>query len=754
MVKRGKAAKKKKGLPSRDELLKFIAEQPGNPGKREIARAFGITGNARMDLKKLIKELKDEGLIEGHRRRLSQPGTLPPVTVLSVIERDSDGELIAIAERWDEEEHGPSPKVLILPDNKGRQAPGIGDHVLARISSTKGEEGIAYAGKVIKILDKKPNDVLGIFRTFKDGGRIEPIDRKQRELSVEKGDAGRARDGDLVSVRVIRGGRFGSTRAEVIERIGSMDSEHAISTIAIHDHRLPHKFSDAVLSEATSAVPAGMENREDWRHIPLITIDPADAKDHDDAVHAEPDPDPANPGGVIVIVAIADVACYVRPGSLLDREAMHRGNSVYFPDRVVPMLPEALSNDLCSLRDNEDRPALAVRMVFNKDGRKTGHRFHRIMMRSAAKLAYQQAQQAIEGQTDSHTEMILDTILKPLWQAYGVVDKGRQAREPLDLDLPERKIILSDDGRVDSIVVPERLAAHKLIEEFMIQANVAAAETLEEARTPLLYRIHDTPSYEKLEALREFLATLEINFAKSGSVRPSQFNGILRRVADTEHTHLVNEVVLRSQAQAEYNPNNIGHFGLNLRRYAHFTSPIRRYADLLVHRGLIRALSLGNDGLQPGIETSMELIGTEISAAERRAMAAERDTVDRLMALWLNDRVGARFTGRIGGVTKVGLFVRLDHTGADGFIPISTLGKDFFIYDDVKHRLIGEKSGETHRLGDQVEVRLVEASPFAGALRFEMLTEGRREKPIPRRGGRRAQSKSRGPRGGRNKKRS
>ena len=370
-----------------------------------------------------------------------------------------------------------------------------------------------------------------------------------------------------------------------------------MSLIAIHAHQIPHVFRRDTLDEAEAARPATLAGREDWRQVPLITIDPPDAKDHDDAVHAEADTASGNAGGFIITVAIADVAHYVQPGSALDREALVRGNSVYFPDRVVPMLPERISNDLCSLRPHEDRAALAVRMVIGADGRKRSHTFHRIMMRSAAKLSYQQTQSAIDGRTDETTAPLIGSVLKPLYAAYDALKRARAERQPLDLDLPERKILLKPDGTVDRVVTPERQDANKLIEEFMILANVAAAETLEKARVPLIYRVHDEPGIEKVNALREFLATLEIPFAKAGALRPEVFNHILARVKGKDAEQLVNEVVLRSQAQAEYAAENYGHFGLNLRRYAHFTSPIRRYADLIVHRGLIRALKLGADGL-------------------------------------------------------------------------------------------------------------------------------------------------------------
>ncbi len=716
-------------FPSREQILAFLAEHPGEAGKREVAREFGIKGSARIALKRILKEIEADGLVVRRGRRLASPGTLPPVAVLVVTGRDADGELVGEPANW-EDEDGPPPRVPILAERHRTPgpAPGVGDKVLARITDAPPGMEAQRVGRVIKVIARKPTAVLGVVRRVPGvpGGRILPVDKKQRtELMADDEALGNAEDGDLVEVSVQKVGRYGLPQARVAERIGSLKSERAVSLIAIHAHGIPHRFPAAVTEEAEAAKPARMAGREDWRKLPLITIDPADAKDHDDAVYAEPDGDPDNPGGFIATVAIADVASYVVAGSSLDREALLRGNSVYFPDRVVPMLPERISNDLCSLKEGVDRPALAVRMVFDAGGRQLRHTFHRVMMRSAAKLSYQQAQAAIDGQLDDQTLPLLAPVLRPLWEAYGCLKRGRDAREPLDLDLPERKIVLTPDGRVDRVVVPERLDAHKLIEEFMIQANVAAATELEKHKTPLLYRIHDNPSVEKLEGLREFLQTLDISLPRTGNMRPSQFNKILARVAGTGNAHLVNEVVLRSQAQAEYSPANIGHFGLNLRRYAHFTSPIRRYADLVVHRALIRALGLGKDGMPDGFESRLEVIGSDISATERRAMAAERDTVDRLIALWLADRVGARFTGRISGVTKAGLFIALDETGADGFIPAATLGQDYFHYDEAARALIGRATGETHRLGDAVDVRLVEAAPFAGALRFELLSEGR-----------------------------
>ena len=706
-------------LPDRKALLEYIERNPDRSGKREIAKAFGLKGSDRIALKHLLRELTDDGALNRRGKRHVQPGALPPVSVFDVVSRNGDGELLARPVQWDADIE--PPLAIVRHGRKGTPV-GVGERILARTSF---EDGTWHL-RVMKRLEKSRRRTLGIFRTdVRDGlaGRIEPIDRRDRERRVREGDAEGAADGDLVEISVERGGRFAVESARVVEVIGSPRSEKAVSLIAIHAHDIPHIFPDKVIAEALSLEAAPMKGREDWRDVPLVTIDPATAKDHDDAVFAKADPEVE--GGHIVTVAIADVSWYVRPGTAMDREAWKRGNSVYFPDRVVPMLPEAISNDLCSLKAGVDRAALAVRMRFDAKGRKTGHTFHRIMMRSPAALAYEETQAAVDGEPNERTQPLLDDVLKPLWAAYACLKRGRDERSPLEINAPERRIVLDEQGEVDRVEVPPRLDAHRLIEEFMIQANVAAAETLERRKTPLIYRVHAPPSLAKLESLRQFLDTLDIELAKSGQLRPSHFNRILEHVRETEFELLVNQVVLRSQSQAEYSPENEGHFGLNLARYAHFTSPIRRYADLVVHRALVAALDLGEGGLARDEEARLQETAEAISQTERRAMAAERDTVDRLIALHLADKVGATFAAHVNGVTKAGLFVTLDDTGADGFVPMSRLADEYMAFDEERRAVIGTETGRGYRMGDPVEVRLSEALPFAGALTFDMISEAR-----------------------------
>jgi ribonuclease R len=696
-------------------VLELLSGSP-NATKRDLIRLLGLKGADRSALKTILKELAAEGDLAGNRRKgFVKPSELPDVAVLEITGQDTDGELLARPQTWESNEE--PPQITIVPGATQAGALGRGERVLARLA--KVADG--YEARIIKHLGASAHKVLGVLHEGPQGLRIAPIDRKSRtEFSVDNRDRAGAAHNELVLAEPLAGRAAGFPRARVVQKLGSMNTPKTISLIAIHAHGIPTEFPAEVIAQANSAAPPDPRNRTDLRAIPLITIDPDDARDHDDAVWAGPDDDPKNPGGHIALVAIADVAHYVTPGSALDREAYKRGNSAYFPDRVVPMLPEHLSADLCSLKEGVDRACLAVRMVFDRNGRKRRHEFLRGTMRSAARLTYSRAQQAFEGRPDHEMSETARSSLAALWTCYQTLTIERKARDPLDLDLPERRIVLGQDGKVKSIAYRERLESMKLIEEFMVLANVAAAEILEQKKSPLVYRIHEHPSKEKLFGFSDYLRTIGITFAKGQVLKPGVFNRILAQAKGGAHENVMNDVVLRTQAQAVYAPANVGHFGLNLTRYAHFTSPIRRYADLIVHRALIRAHGFGDDGLTDREAGRLGEIAEHISMTERRAMAAERDSTDRYVAAFMEDRVGATFDARITGVTRFGLFVRLRETGAEGLLPARALRGEYFRHDERKHALVGDHTGTVFKLGDSISVRLAEAAPLTGGLRFEL----------------------------------
>lgn len=707
-------------IPSKPEILEWIAENPTLTAKRDIAKAFGIKGAARIDLKRVLKELEAEGHLEKRKRSYQDPDRLPPVSVLQVTGPDKDGDLFAKPMEWQGE--GVEPVVLVIP-RASDPALGAGDRILARLTLVQAQDH-HYEARLIRRIGANPQRVLGIFRKTTEGGRIVPIDKGSDKEWWVPGDATHgAKDGELVEAEQAGPkARMGSPRARIVERLGDPSAPKAVSLIAIHQHGIPDDFPDDVMAQADAAKPVGLKGREDLRDLPLITIDPSDARDHDDACYAHADEDPKNEGGHVVWVAIADVAAYVTPGSALDREARKRGNSTYFPDRVVPMLPDRLSGDLCSLHEGVPRACIAVRMVLDAAGNKIGHSFHRGLMRSPASLHYEEVQDAIDGAPNDRTGPLLDPVLKPIYAAYAALKAARAERQPLDLDLPERRIELDKDGTVKSVNFKDRLDAHRLIEEFMVLANVAAAETLLEKKTPLLYRIHEEPSPAKLDALRETAQAAGYTLAKGQVLHTRHLNKLLNDAAGTDDAELINLSTLRSMTQAYYGPAHIGHFGLALRSYAHFTSPIRRYADLIVHRALITAHGWGNDGLSQHDIEDIEQTGAHISDTERRSMMAERDTTDRYLASYLSERVGNEFSGRISGVARFGAFVKLDETGADGLLPMRSLGREYFHFDQEAGTLMGSDTGMIISVGQRVTVRLSEAVPVTGGIALELLT--------------------------------
>ena len=719
-------AQSKAPFPDEAQILEFIRVNPGRASKREITRAFQIKGEEKIKLKKLLRKMTLDGKLEkSHRSRLQISGELPPVLVVEIFSIDQHGDLTASPQNWESNEQ--PPKILMYANDR-RNKLALGDHALVRLSPNKDKGETGYVAKVIRKLEKRQStQVMGVFRSDDENiAFVNPTDKKDRnQYLISKIDWNDARDGELVLIQ-LKSGRQRSRHmkaksAKVIKSFGSIDDARSISLIAIVSQGIATEFPDDVLAEAKNSEEPVLGDRKDLRHIPLITVDPSDARDHDDAIWAEMDMDPSNEGGCHIIIAIADVVHYVRSGSALDREAAKRGNSTYFPDRVVPMLPENLSNGLCSLHENEDRYTMAVHIWFDKRGKKLRHKFVRALMRSHASLSYEEFQNAHEGNVSKRAEPILDTVIQPLYQAYDILSKGRDFREPLELSVPEKKIILDDEGHIKEIKESVSLTAHRLVEEFMIQANVAAAEQLESKQMACMYRIHEQPSLEKIENLRTFIESLDYTFSKGQVVKPKIFNNLLSKVKNTPHENVIGTIILRTQMQAQYSPENQGHFGLSLKRYAHFTSPIRRYADILVHRALVKALKFGKDGISNYDIGNMVDTAEHISNTERNSMIAERQSTERYIANYMSNKIDDEFEGKINGVHKAGLFITLNQSGGEGFIPISSLYGDYFHYDKEHHLLEGEHSHIILQLGDPVTVRLKEANPVSGGLIFELL---------------------------------
>lgn len=722
-------------MPSRQQILDFIAESGQPAGKREIAKAFGLHGQEKILLKALLKDMADEGLLDiGPGRAFHKMGGVPKVTVLRVVDVDGDQPL-AVPERWEAEGMAP-PRLRVIERGRRHSALSVGDRVLARTE----EAGNGWVAHPMKLLARGEDQMLGVLEKDEQGRLwLRPVEKRIRK-NLPVLDAGEGKAGELVLADIT--GRAPRHGARVDMVLGDPFAPRSFSLIAIHKYGIPHIFSEGVEEEAerVSALPLFEKKREDLRHLPIVAIDPVDARDFDDAVWASPDDDPANPGGYRAIVAIADVAYYVRPGGLLDREARKRGNSVYFPDLVVPMLPHALSSDKCSLRAQEDRAAMACHLVVNAKGKVTAWRFSRAIIRVAANIPYEHAQAAMDGTRDHE---LTESALHPLWACWRLLAKARDARGPLELDLPERRVVIDDAGRIQSVAVRERLDAHRLIEDYMIAANVAAAKALEAKGAPVMYRVHEPPSREKLVGLKDYLATMDIALALGQVITPGTFNRLIEKLREHEARPQAMEQILRSQTQAYYSPQNAGHFGLALGSYAHFTSPIRRYSDLLVHRALVEAYGLEmppppdhalprSTSLSGEDQRFMGRVGELISQHERRAMEAERETVDRYVAAYLSEHVGQVMETRITGVQSFGFFATIPELGGDGLVPVSTLGAERFRYDEASRSLEGEQSGDRYSVGQRLPLRLVEADPVGGSLRFE-LPEGASH--LPFRGG-------------------
>ena len=710
------------GLPTKQDLLLWLKDNPNKVSKREIAKAFSITGSYKIGLKKLILDLENEREARSKSNSESFISVIPSTVICIVKGPDKDGDIFLDLLDWSEGEE--IPKIFYF-ERSGSIPVSVGDRILCELTKVKGKD-YHYEAKLIRRISKTNNSskIIGVFRVSSSGGTLEALSKRLNTIwTIPRNAVNGSVDGDIVEAeQTSPKSRFGMSKARVISILGKTDDSKAISLIAIHEHSIVNEFSKEALSEAVNSAPVTLVDRDDLRHIPFVTIDPADARDHDDACYVELDLDVENKGGFIVWIAIADVAHYVQPNSLLDGEARNRGNSTYFPDRVVPMLPENLSADLCSLHEGEDRPCLALKMILDSGGKKTSQQFFRGLMRSRGSLVYREVQEAIDGNPSKKIQPILESIIKPLYKCYEVLQNTTKERGPLILDLPERKILLDDSGKVASIEFLDRLDAHKVVEELMILANVAAAEELFNNKSYFLYRIHEEPEKEKVNTLREIVKSCGLSFSKGQVLKTHHLNSLLCNAKETEYSELVSMSILRSMPQAYYGAQPIGHFGLALRRYTHFTSPIRRYADLVTHRAIIETINRGQNPLYEFDPVELEAIGESISICERKSMLAERDTVDRYLAAFFSDRLGLEVLGTISGVARFGIFVKIDESGADGLVPVSTIGNEYFRYNREKQVLVAERTGLVLGLGKRVLVRLVETNALTGGLTLQLIS--------------------------------
>lgn len=707
-------------IPSPEALIQYLESLGQSLSKRELYDAFQIHGEDKVLFKDLLRELEKKGvLIKEDGRNYRVPDALPTITTVEISLIDDDGDVFATPTEWDSSIQGTPPKIAIIHDGTKGQSIKIGDRAMVRLRKFTKD---LYEAKIIKKVDGARGRFVAILRRHRNGYMLDPLNRKEKfSFEVSEHDFNGAQIGQIVNAEIIPTRAHMNKKARVLDIIGNQDDPKVISLIALNDAGLSLHFPDQVIEQTKDMSVPPIDGRDDLRSIPLVTIDGKDARDFDDAVFAEPDTNPQNKGGYHLIVAIADVSYYVRSHTPLDKEAYKRGNSTYFPDRVIPMLPERLSNDLCSLRPHEPRATLAVHMWINDRGSLLKYRFVRGLMMSHARLTYEQVQSAMNGSPDETISPLLQTVIEPLYHAWKILDRARMERGALELDVPERKIVINDQNEMTGVAVRERLDSHKVIEEFMILANVAAARALEDRGAPCVYRIHDRPTGDKLMNAITFLDAFGMSLPKGGISKPAQLNHVLMKAKTMSSGFLISEILLRAQAQAVYDPNNIGHFGLALEKYAHFTSPIRRYADLLVHRSLIRTYNLGEGGMDDEEQVRLSEMAAHISATERVSAEAERNAVDRFTAAFLRNKIGSAFEGRIAGVTRFGLFVKLKDTGADGLVPIRTLPTDYYHHDERQHALVGRRTGRVFRLGASVMVRVLEADPMTGSTVFELM---------------------------------
>ncbi|MFC5696891.1 ribonuclease R [Pseudomonas sp. GCM10022186] len=727
------AEKYENPIPSRELILQRLDERGAPASREQLVEEFGLTTDEQLEaLRRRLRAMERDGQLIYTRR-----GTYAPVDKLDLIcgrisgHRDGFGFLIP-DDGSDDLFLSPAQMRLVFD----------GDRALARVAGF--DRRGRREGALVEIIERAHETLVGRF--FEESGIARVVadnPRIQQEVLVPAGKQGKASHGQFVQVKIEQWpSNFRLAQGEVVEVLGDYMAPGMEIEVALRSYDIPHEWPAALVKEAAKLKPEvaekDKEKRIDLRDLPLVTIDGEDARDFDDAVYAEA----RKGGGWRLIVAIADVSHYVKVGSALDEEAASRGNSVYFPEKVIPMLPEVLSNGLCSLNPLVDRLAMVCDMTISRAGKMTGYEFYEAVIHSHARLTYTKVSQFLETPESTEAKLFaeqLPQLVKPLQQLYKlykVLLAARQVRGAIDFETQETRIVFSADRKISEILPTQRNDAHKLIEECMLCANVATARFLTQHEIPALYRVHEGPPSERLDKLRQFLAELGLSLNRGkNEPTPSDYQALLEKVRERPDFHLIQTVMLRSLSQAVYSPENEGHFGLNYDAYTHFTSPIRRYPDLLVHRairGLIRsrresahvrragAASMPKARIYPYDEARLFQLGEQCSMTERRADEATRDVTNWLKCEYMRDRVGETFPGVISAVTGFGIFVELIDIYVEGLVHVTALPGDYYHFDPIHHRLSGERSGRSFRLGDEVEVVVARVDLDERKIDFEL----------------------------------
>lgn len=700
-------------IPEREEILVYLRDAGRPCSLKHIARGLKVTRQAHQAaLSKRLNAMVRDGQVIRNRR--DGYGLIEKMDLIA-------GKVVGHADGYG----------FVIPDSgeggdlymSATQMRSLlhGDRVAVRVAGVdrKGRR----EGALVEVLERANVQVVGRF--FEEGkiGFVVPDNKRlHQDILIPREDKGLAEAGDFVLVDIVKQpDKHTQPLGKVVEVLGSHEQSGMATEIAIRAFDLPFIWPPELAEEVAAINPDAeldISGRLDLRKLPLVTIDGADARDFDDAVYCE-----RQGKGWRLFVAIADVSHYVLPGTALDDEAVNRGTSVYFPNRVVPMLPEILSNELCSLKPHVDRLCMVCEMHISKQGKVKQYHFHNAVMRSAARLTYEEMAAIVvdkqAGSRGKHESLL--GVLDDLHTLFKLMHQGRKKRGLLDFDATESAMVFDDAGRVTSIEPMLRNAAHQLIEEFMLAANVSAAEFLLAKAVPSLFRNHDTPKPEKLSNLRELLAELGLTLTGGDKPRASDYASLIEFISKREDAHMIKTVLLRSLPLAVYSEENLGHFGLAFDAYTHFTSPIRRYPDLLVHRAIRHLIGKQKARTFLYSKNEMHVLGQHSSMTERRAEEASREVVQRMKCEYMRDKVGEIFDGTITSVTSFGLFVELDNVYVEGLVHVTALPVDYYHYDAIGHRLKGERTGKSYRLANRTRVQVARVSVDDKKIDFELV---------------------------------